>query len=234
MTTPCPTSSLPRHPPDRGHHRPGRPTDLIFTLFSSGASSLCVLPPDAYALDDVRTVYRLAIKYGDMSVIWRVSRYFFLVNSVAVLLRAPAARTVNLLMSFKPYLPWAENTSPKRRAGSRPGRRGRAGCRRLFGRSARPRGGASSPPGCGAAFERLDPGCKVPDLDGFESSGAASGDPSTIASCSTQRPIRPRLSACGPPSSVTRGRSEPDAAEMMVGLAPSAPRAARPSRRRSR
>jgi len=84
--------------------------DLVFPLFSSGASSLCVLPPDAYSLDDVRIVYRLAIAYGDMSIIWRVMRYFSLMNSGRILLRVHPAPSVNLLMSFKPYPPWPRHS----------------------------------------------------------------------------------------------------------------------------
>jgi glycerate-2-kinase len=80
--------------------------DLVFTLFSSGASSLFVLPPEGYTLEDVRAVYRLAIAYGEMSIIWRVMRHFSLVNSGRILLRAGAARLINLIMSFKPYPPW--------------------------------------------------------------------------------------------------------------------------------
>jgi len=39
-------------PPDFWHLRSCSPRDLIFSLFFSGASSLCVLPPDTYSLED--------------------------------------------------------------------------------------------------------------------------------------------------------------------------------------
>jgi hydroxypyruvate reductase len=140
--------------------------DLIFTLFSSGASSLCVLPPEPHSLDDVRTVYRLAIKYGDMSIIWRVMRYFSLVNSGRVLLRAPAARTVNLLMSFKPYLPWGGRI-PETPSWITPWP---PGPRRLPEAVQEFRAATwwdELPHRMRSAFERLDPGCEVPDLDEF-------------------------------------------------------------------
>jgi glycerate 2-kinase len=193
--------------------------DLIFTLFSSGASSLCALPSDAYSLDDVRTVYRLAIKYGDMSIIWRVMRYFSLVNSGRILLRAPAARTVNLLMSFKPYLPWAGRV-PETASWITPwppGPRRLPEAAREF-RAAR--WWDELPARMRTAFERLDPDCEVPDLDEFRK-----------LRCSFWQPIDYRLllDAAAREAETLGVRAavlgnwwavqSTDAAEMMVGLA---------------
>jgi glycerate-2-kinase len=194
------------------------PRDLIFTLFSSGASSLCVLPPDDYTLDDVRTVYRLAIKYGDMSIIWRVMRYFSLVNSGRILLRAPAARTVNLLMSFKPYLPWAGRLpeTPSWITPWPPGPRRLPEAVREFRAAA---WWGELPARLRSACERLDPGCEVPDLDEFRK-----------LRCSFWQPIDYRLlldaaareaETLGVRAAVLGnwwGVQSTDAAEMMVGL----------------
>jgi len=140
--------------------------DLVFTLFSSGASSLCVLPPDGYTLDDVRTVYRLAIAYGDMSIIWRVMRYFSLVNNGRILLRLHPARSVNLLMSFKPYAPWG-GTWPTTASWIPPWP---PGPRRLPEAAREFRTEAwweELPASMRAAFERAEPRCEVPDLSEF-------------------------------------------------------------------
>jgi hydroxypyruvate reductase len=195
------------------------PRDLIFTLFSSGASSLCVLPPDAYSLDDVRAVYRLAIKYGDMRIIWRVMRYFSLVNSGRILLRAPAARTVNLLMSFKPYPPWGGRI-PETASWITPWP---PGPRRLPEAAREFRAAAwwgALPARVRSAFERLDPGCEVPDLGEFRK-----------LRCSFWQPIDYRLllDAAAHAAETHGARAavlgnwwavqSTDAAEMMVGLA---------------
>jgi glycerate 2-kinase len=80
--------------------------DLVLALFSSGASSLFALAPDGYSLEDMRAVYRLAIQYGDQSIIWRVMKYFSAVNSGRIVMMIHPARTINLLMSIKGYEPW--------------------------------------------------------------------------------------------------------------------------------
>ncbi|MBP2672539.1 MAG: hypothetical protein H6Q85_2605 [candidate division NC10 bacterium] len=195
------------------------PRDLIFSLFSSGASSLCVLPPDTYSLEDVRTVYRLAIKYGDMSIIWRVMRYFSLVNSGRILLRAPATQTVNLLMSFKPYLPWGGRI-PETASWITPWP---PGPRRLPEAAREFRAAAwwdELPARMRSAFERLDPGCEVPNLDEFRT-----------LRCSFWQPIDYRLllDAAAREAETFGARAavlgnwwavqSTDAAEMMVGFA---------------
>ena len=140
--------------------------DLVFTLFSSGASSLCVLPPDAYNLDDVCTVYRLAIKYGDMSIIWRVMRYFSLANSGRILLRVHPAQSVNLLMSFKPYPLWRGQLPPTADwiPPWPPGPRRLLEARREFQAAD---WWDELPTSMRAALERGDPRCEVPDLAEF-------------------------------------------------------------------
>jgi glycerate 2-kinase len=86
--------------------RQAKEEDLVFVLFSSGSSSLFALPPDGYTLEEMRTVYRLAIQYGDQSVIWRVMKYFSAVNSGRIVMMIHPARIVNLLMSIRGYEPW--------------------------------------------------------------------------------------------------------------------------------
>jgi hydroxypyruvate reductase len=54
----------------------------------------------------MRSVYKLAIQYGDQSIIWRVMKYFSMVNSGRIVMMIHPARTVNLLMSIKGYEPW--------------------------------------------------------------------------------------------------------------------------------
>jgi glycerate 2-kinase len=80
--------------------------DLVFTLFSSGSSSLFALPLEGYSLEEMRAVYKLAIQYGDQSIIWRVMKYFSAVNSGRIVMMIHPARAVNLLMAIKGYEPW--------------------------------------------------------------------------------------------------------------------------------
>ncbi len=80
--------------------------DLVFTIFSSGSSSLFALPRDGYSLEEMKEVYRLAIQYGDQSIIWRVTKYFSAVNSGRIVMMIHPARAVNLVMSIKGYEPW--------------------------------------------------------------------------------------------------------------------------------
>jgi len=140
--------------------------DLVFTVFSSGASSLCVLPPDGCTLTDVQAVFRLAIKYGDMSIIWRVMRYFSAVNSARILMLARPARSINLLMSFKPYPPW--HGELPRSASWIP--TWPPGPRRLDEAVRELRATpwwSELPASVRAALERHDAACEVPDLDAF-------------------------------------------------------------------
>ncbi len=86
--------------------RTAKQGDLVFTLFSSGSSSLFTLPADGYTLDEIRSVYRLAIKYGSQSIIWRVMNYFSAVGSGRITALIHPARTINLVQSIRRYEPW--------------------------------------------------------------------------------------------------------------------------------
>ena len=80
--------------------------DLVFTLFSSGASSLFVIPMEGYTLKEIQTVYRLAIKHGDMRVIWRMMKHFSAVGGGRIMMLIHPARMVNLLMAIRTFEPW--------------------------------------------------------------------------------------------------------------------------------
>ncbi len=140
--------------------------DLVFTLFSSGSSSLFALPPDGYTLEEMRSVYKLAIKYGDQSLIWRVIKYFSLVNSGRIVMLIYPARSVNLLMSIKGYDPWHGRIptggdwipswppGPQRLSNS------------VIEMKAEP-WWEELPSSMRAALERCDPECEIPSIDDF-------------------------------------------------------------------
>ncbi len=140
--------------------------DLVFTLFSSGSSSLFALALDGFTLEEMRSVYRLAIQYGDQSIIWRVMKYFSAVNSGRIVMMIHPARVVNLLMSIKGYEPW-QGRIPE--AGDwipswPPGRR------RLSDAAEEMKTEPwwkELPSSMRAALERLDPKCEVPSLEDF-------------------------------------------------------------------
>ncbi|HHX65059.1 MAG TPA: DUF4147 domain-containing protein, partial [Chloroflexi bacterium] len=71
--------------------------DLVLTVFSDGASSLAPLPASGITLDDLRTLYRLAIKFGSQSVIIRPMTYFSGVSRGRLLRMIHPARSVNLI-----------------------------------------------------------------------------------------------------------------------------------------
>jgi glycerate-2-kinase len=80
--------------------------DLVFTLFSDGASSLFTLPAPGLTLDDIRQVYFLAIKYGDQRLIHQVMPYISAVKSGRIMLHIHPARTINLVMQVGLYPRW--------------------------------------------------------------------------------------------------------------------------------
>ncbi len=80
--------------------------DLVFTLFSSGASSLFVIPMEGHTLEEVQTVYRLAIKYGDMRAIWGMMKHFSVVGGGRIMTLIHPARMVNLLMAIRNFGHW--------------------------------------------------------------------------------------------------------------------------------
>ena len=140
--------------------------DLVFALFSSGSSSLFALPPDGYTLEEMSSVYRLAIQYGDQSIIWRVMKHFSAVNSGRIVMMIHPARAVNLLMSIKGYDPW-QGKIPE--GGdwipSWP-----PGHRRLTDAAKEMKAEPwweELPSSMRAALERCDPGCEVPSLEDF-------------------------------------------------------------------
>ncbi|MGI5917347.1 MAG: glycerate kinase type-2 family protein [Anaerolineae bacterium] len=80
--------------------------DLVLTVFSDGASSLAPLPASGITLDDLRTLYRLAIKFGSQSVIIRPMTYFSGVSRGRLLRMIHPARSVNLIMQVGLFPRW--------------------------------------------------------------------------------------------------------------------------------
>ena len=72
--------------------------DLVFTLFSDGASSLFVLPAPGLELVDVQQVFALGIKYGSQMVIVEAMRYLSAVKAGRILMKCHPAHTVNTIM----------------------------------------------------------------------------------------------------------------------------------------
>ena len=82
------------------------PNDLVFTVFSDGASSLCCLPAPGLTLEDVRQVYFLAIKYGSQGVIHRAMRYMSAVKCGRIMRHVHPARSINLIMQVGLFPRW--------------------------------------------------------------------------------------------------------------------------------
>lgn len=80
--------------------------DFVFTLFSDGASSLFTLPAPGLTLDDIRQVYRLAIKYGGQRVIHQVIPHLSVVKAGRILYAAQPARTINIIMQVGWFPRW--------------------------------------------------------------------------------------------------------------------------------
>jgi glycerate 2-kinase len=80
--------------------------DLVFTLFSDGASSLFTLPAPGLTLDDVRRIYFLGIKYGQQGLIHRVMPYVSSVKCGRILCQIHPARTINLIMQVGLFPRW--------------------------------------------------------------------------------------------------------------------------------
>jgi glycerate 2-kinase len=114
----------------------------------------------------MRAVYKLAIQYGDQSIIWRVMRYFSAVNSGRIVMMIHPARAVNLLMSIKGYEPWHGRIpeggdwipswppGPQRISDSAEEMKTEPWWEEL-------------PSSMRAALERRDPKCEVPSLEDF-------------------------------------------------------------------
>lgn len=80
--------------------------DLVFALFSDGASSLMVLPAPGLTLDDIRQVYFLAIKHGSQGVIHQGMRYLSAIKCGRLMQIIHPARTVNLVMQVGLFERW--------------------------------------------------------------------------------------------------------------------------------
>jgi glycerate 2-kinase len=80
--------------------------DLVFTIFSDGASSLFTLPAPGLTLEDVRQVYLLAIKYGSQRVIHGVMPYSSGVKCGRIMREIHPARSVNLIMQVGLFPRW--------------------------------------------------------------------------------------------------------------------------------
>ncbi|MFO7695927.1 MAG: DUF4147 domain-containing protein [Anaerolineae bacterium] len=80
--------------------------DLVFTVFSDGASSLSPLPAPGVTLDDLRALYKLAIKYGSQGIIIRPMSYFSQVSRGRVMRHIQPARSVNLIMQVGLFQRW--------------------------------------------------------------------------------------------------------------------------------
>ena len=80
--------------------------DLVFTLFSDGASALSPLPARGITLEDLHTLYRLAIKYGSQGIITRPMAYFSRISRGRLMRLIHPARTVNLVMEVGRFERW--------------------------------------------------------------------------------------------------------------------------------
>ena len=80
--------------------------DLVFTVFSDGASSLSPLPAPGITLEDLHTLYRLAIKYGSQGIIIRPMSYFSQVSRGRIMRHIHPARSINLIMEVGLFERW--------------------------------------------------------------------------------------------------------------------------------
>lgn len=80
--------------------------DLVITVFSSGVSSLFPLPAEGFTLDDVRAIYRLAIKYGSQRIIFRIMNYVSAVNCGRIIRITHPARMINLISQVSTFPRW--------------------------------------------------------------------------------------------------------------------------------
>jgi glycerate 2-kinase len=150
--------------------------DLVLTLFSDGASSLLTLPGPGLTLDDIRQVYRLAIKYGSQRVIHEVMPYMSAVKCGRIMREIDPARSVNLIVQVGLFPRW-HGVLPE--TGSwvpswPPSRRRMAQAAREL--QARP-WWDEFPPALRAIVERVDERYEVPDLETFRSMRASYWQP---------------------------------------------------------
>jgi glycerate 2-kinase len=140
--------------------------DLVFTIFSDGASSLFQLPQPGYTLDDLRALYRLAIKFGDQTVITRSMIYFSQVGTGRITRMVHPARSVNMILCTVPYTRWHGKLPTSRIfVPTWP-----SGTRKMADDVAEFQQEpwyAELPPRMKAAFDRLDPALCPPNLDDY-------------------------------------------------------------------
>jgi glycerate 2-kinase len=193
--------------------------DLVFVLFSSGSSSLFALPLEDYSLEETRAVYKLAIQYGDQSIIWRVMKYFSAVNSGRIVMTIHPARAVNLLMSIKGYESWKGSIpmegdwipswppGPRRLGDAVEEMKSEPWWEEL-------------PPAMRAALDRRDPKCEVPSLESFRRVRSSYWQP--VNNRRMLEAAKEKAEACGF-SGVILGSwwmvQSSDAAEIMTGIA---------------
>jgi len=142
--------------------------DLVFTLFSDGASSLFTLPAPGLTLEDVRQVYLLAIKYGSQRVIHQVMPYSSGVKCGRIMREIHPARSVNLIMQVGLFPRWhgvLPETGSWVPSWPPPRRRMAQAVREL---QAKP-WWDEFPPALRAALESGDERYDVPDLEAFRS-----------------------------------------------------------------
>ena len=193
--------------------------DLVFALFSSGSSSLFALPLEGYSLEEMRAVYKLAIQYGDQSIIWKVMKYFSAVNSARIVMMIHPARVVNLLMAIKGYEPWHGRIpeggdwipswppGPRRISDSAEEMKTEPWWKEL-------------PDSMRAALERHDPKCEVPPIEDFRRVQTSYWQP--VDNRRMLEAARAKAEECGF-HGVTLGNwmmvESSDAAEVMTGIA---------------
>lgn len=150
--------------------------DLVLTLFSDGASSLFTLPAPPLTLQDVRQVYRLAIRYGSQRVIHEVMPYMSAVKCGRITREVHPARSINLIMQVGLFPRWNGILSG---SGSwvpswpPPRRRMAEAVREL---QAKP-WWDELPQALRAALERLDAAYEVPDLEAYRGMRASYWQP---------------------------------------------------------
>lgn len=144
------------------------PRDLVFTLFSDGASALCSAAPlPGITLTDVRALYRLAIKYGSQGIIIRPMGYFSQASRGRLQQLIHPTRTINLVMQVGLFPRWhgVLPTTPSFVPSWPPGRRRMDEDVQHF--QAQP-WWPELPPAMRRVLERRDPAYDVPDLAAFQ------------------------------------------------------------------
>ena len=199
--------------------RQAKEGDLVFVLFSSGSSSLFALPLEDSSLEETRAVYKLAIQYGDQSIIWRVMKYFSAVNSGRIVMMIHPARAVNLLMSIKGYESWKGSIPMEGDwIPSWP-----PGPQRLGDAVEEMKSGPwweELPPAMRAALDRRDPKCEVPSLESFRRVQSSYWQP--VNNRRMLEAAKEKAEACGFNGAILGSWwmvQSSDAAEIMTGIA---------------